>query len=329
MIRKKNRKSLLITSGDPDGIGFEVATKALCSLALKFFKENKVFLFATPLANANYIKKLRRQFDLVVIWTTSKNFSTLQPAFSTSKKPQLFLVMASDSPADWIYNLSHICLREPHAVALITGPLSKTLIRAAGYKAIGHTEILGQVTKTKDLYMGFVGRYFNVVLLTGHVPLAKVSRTLKKINWPHLVRITQDFALRLSGGKKPLALIAVNPHAGEKGMISGGEEQFLERKIKLYKGTAIGPLVPDAAFLKANWSRYSAYLCTYHDQGLIPFKAIHGQDSGVHVTLGLPFIRTSVDHGTAKEIFGKNIANPNSMREAILLASRLLSRPRV
>ena len=109
-------------------------------------------------------------------------------------------------------------------------------------------------------------------------------------------------------------------------MISMGEENYLSKQIKLNKGklNIKGPLVPDAAFLKSNWGKFSVYLCPYHDQGLIPFKAIHGQDSGVHVTLGLPFVRTSVDHGTAKEIFGKNIANPNSMKEALLLAVRLL-----
>ena len=81
---------------------------------------------------------------------------------------------------------------------------------------------------------------------------------------------------------------------------------------------------PDAAFFKSNWKKYSSYLALYHDQGLIPFKMVHGQDSGVHITLGLPFIRTSVDHGTAKDIFNKNVANSHSMRDAILLNLKLL-----
>jgi 4-hydroxythreonine-4-phosphate dehydrogenase len=219
-----------------------------------------------------------------------------------------------------------LALRDPKTTALVTGPLSKTLIKSAGYKAIGHTEILSQVSNVKNLYMGFVGKFFNVILMTGHIPLQSVSNELKKLDWENVLLIAHRFSKGLPLAKKPMALVALNPHAGEKGMISAGEDDFLKAKMKILAENQIqGPLVPDAAFLKANWKRYSVYLCCYHDQGLIPFKAIHGQDSGVHVTLGLPFVRTSVDHGTAKEIYGQNKANPNSMKEALALAKRLLS----
>ncbi|MCB0384980.1 MAG: 4-hydroxythreonine-4-phosphate dehydrogenase PdxA, partial [Bdellovibrionales bacterium] len=125
---------------------------------------------------------------------------------------------------------------------------------------------------------------------------------------------------------KPLALLGLNPHAGEEGIIGVEENDVLIPALKdarRHKIPIQGPLVPDAAFFKENWNQYSVFVCPYHDQGLIPFKMIHGQDSGVHVTMGLPFVRTSVDHGTAKNIFGKNRANPSSMIEAIKWAIML------
>ena len=113
--------------------------------------------------------------------------------------------------------------------------------------------------------------------------------------------------------------MGLNPHAGEKGIIGNCEADLFRKLPSAFSG----PLVPDAAFLKKNWKTYSLYLCLYHDQGLIPFKLVHGQDSGVHITLGLPFLRTSVDHGTAEDIFNKNVANHASMLEAIQLNLQL------
>ena len=119
---------------------------------------------------------------------------------------------------------------------------------------------------------------------------------------------------------KKIAVLGLNPHAGEGGLIGNLEKTLFAR---LPKGV-VGPLVPDAAFLKKNWPLYSIFVCLYHDQGLIPFKMQHGQDSGAHLTLGLAFVRTSVDHGTAVDIFNKNVANPNSMLEAIKLNIQLI-----
>tara|TARA_B110001454_G_scaffold219198_1_gene251509 strand:+ start:78811 stop:79785 length:975 start_codon:yes stop_codon:yes gene_type:complete len=322
---KLSKKNILVTTGDADGVGFEVATKALVQLPVSFCKINRVFLFVTRKYQKKYFNLLKKHFTLNCVTTTSLDFD-LWDLSILSNKPVLNFVIALDSPADWIVNLSKICLNNSRTTALVTGPLSKTLIKEAGYPFIGHTEILAHVSKTKSLYMGFVGKYFNVMLLTGHVPLSQVSKELKRIDWKNVFTIVGSFRKGMRQNKKPVAVVGVNPHAGEKGMISTGEEDYLAKQIKsdTQDLKLVGPLVPDAAFLKSNWDKYSIYLCPYHDQGLIPFKTIHGQDSGVHVTLGLPFIRTSVDHGTAKEIFGKNLANPNSMKEALLLAERLL-----
>lgn len=331
-----NKRSLLVTTGDADGIGFEVAAKALVKLPKSFFHACSVFLFVTKAHEKRYFSLLKSNFSIETLYISSADFSTRAAvensrSKSNSTKPKLFLVVASDSPPDWIYNLAKVCLSSPDQSALVTGPLSKTLIKSAGYSAIGHTEILESVSKASPLYMGFVGKYFNVILLTGHIPLKNVSKAIRKIDWTKTFDIVTDFVCGLKVSKRNIGLVGLNPHAGEKGLISGGEDEYLKSSIDQLntRSTKIkieGPLVPDAAFLKANWSRFSVYLCPYHDQALIPFKAIHGQDSGVHVTLGLPFVRTSVDHGTAKEIFGKNLANPNSMKEALVLAQQLLAK---
>ena len=322
---KLNSKNILITTGDADGIGFEVAAKALCELPKSYFKSNRIFIFVTTSYQKKYFDLLSRHFSLNSITLSSEDFALLDFVTPT-RKPILNFMICTDTPADWIFTLSKVCLEYPLSTALVTGPLSKTLIKDSGYSFIGHTEILAYVSKTKSLFMGFVGKYFNVILLTGHIPTSRVSKELKKNNWKAIFKIVGSFRKGLPGKDKPIAMVGVNPHAGEKGMISTGEERYLITQIQQHGGrlNIQGPLVPDAAFLKAHWGKYSVYLCPYHDQGLIPFKAIHGQDSGVHVTLGLPFVRTSVDHGTAKEIFGKDRANPNSMKEALLLAERLL-----
>lgn len=323
---KLNSKNILITTGDADGIGFEVAAKALCDLPKAFFKANRVFVFVTKSYQKKYFDLLNKNFVLNSVTLSSEDFE-LADFQTPSQKPALNFMIAIDSPANWIFNLAEICMKNPLSTALVTGPLSKTLIKDSGYPFIGHTEILAHVTKTTSLYMGFVGKFFNVVLLTGHIPVSHVSSALKKINWKKFFQIIKSFKQGLPKKNRPLALVGVNPHAGENGLISTGEEDVLGKRLKLAKKSLNiqGPLVPDAAFLKANWVKYSVYLCPYHDQGLIPFKMIHGQDHGAHVTLGLPFIRTSVDHGTAKDIFGKNKANPNSMKEALLLARRLFN----
>jgi 4-hydroxythreonine-4-phosphate dehydrogenase len=205
---------------------------------------------------------------------------------------------------------------------MVTAPLSKTSIIDAGMKDIGHTEILARVTGQRDLFMGFIGKKFSVVLATGHQPLTDALRGLTPEKFLAALQAAAQLRELLPAAKKklPMAIVGVNPHAGEGGLF-GNEEDWLRRFAD--QKLVMGPLVPDAAFLPQNWNRYSVYLCPYHDQGLIPFKMVHGFTGGVHLTLGLPFVRTSVDHGTAKEIFGRNKAQAGSMKDALNAAMQL------
>lgn len=311
---------IAVTTGDVDGIGLEIAIKALEKIGPQ--RDTRFFLMRSSSVPKKYLSLLDKKWE-------RRSFSNLSLALESSQEKNssesLFEVVNDQPPPLWVIDATKACLGES-LDGICTGPLSKTLIHRSGLKDLGHTEIFKRLSRCEQVNMGFVGRDFSVVLATDHIPLNKVPSMLT----PKLLKTTLDNAkkfvkyLPADRRKLPIALLGLNPHAGECGLL-GGEEEILVKQLKSYlKNEAIiGPLPPDVAFLRENWTKYSVYVATYHDQGLIPFKMVHGQDSGVHVSLGLPFVRTSVDHGTAKDIFGQDCANPNSMIEALAWSQRL------
>jgi 4-hydroxythreonine-4-phosphate dehydrogenase len=196
----------------------------------------------------------------------------------------------------------------------------------AGHRYPGHTELLAELAGTPEVRMMLLGGKLKVVLVTVHLPLMKVGRALTS----RKIRVTlelADHALRNYFGRaRPrLALAALNPHAGEEGIFGHEEKKIIfpaAREAKRRGIQVFGPLPADSLFYQAARGDYDAVICMYHDQALIPVKLLHFI-GGVALTLGLPFVRTSVDHGTAYDIAGKNKADATSMREAILLAARL------
>ncbi len=313
----KKIKKIIITTGDLDGIGLEVTLKALAKIGPQ--KNTFFILMRSKKASEKSLSSLDRKFNRVTA-------SSLQQALNISlNKNTLIDVASSESPPKWVEDAAKVCLKKL-AHGLVTAPMSKELIVKSGFSDIGHTDILSRVSKTKNLCMGFVGDKFNVVLATGHIPHKNVSQTLTLTRLKSAISKAEGFSKQLGLTKKPIGLLGLNPHAGERGLIGKEESKDIKLAVAWSKKKKIrlaGPLVPDAAFLRGNWPKYSCYVACYHDQGLIPFKMIHGQDSGCHISLGLPFIRTSVDHGTAKDIFGKNRANPNSMISALQCCLRL------
>lgn len=305
---------LLITTGDTDGVGWEVTCKALNALGPKAGVQFVVFRHPS-----NRSPSLGRKFKI-------KTVSRLEDAISLPFDSRtLILNENSKSPALWVEESARQCLRG-HFQGMVTAPLSKSTILDAGLKDIGHTEILARVARRQSLFMGFLGRKFNVVLATGHSPLREAISHLSLEVLAKAIGAANELRATLPASKrsKPLALVGVNPHAGENGLLGVEEGLFKGWLESSPLGIdVLGPLVPDVAFLKRHWSLYSVYICAYHDQGLIPFKMVHGFESGVHLTLGLPFVRTSVDHGTAKDIFGQNKAEFGSMKEALTTAIRL------
>ncbi|MCM2280524.1 MAG: 4-hydroxythreonine-4-phosphate dehydrogenase PdxA [Bdellovibrionaceae bacterium] len=311
---------IAITTGDVDGIGTEIAANALNRM--KPIPGVTFYLWRSPRCPARHLNTIDRHFRRV---TVSSWPEALKSHVENSKT--LIDINSNLPPPIWV-EMTAQASHFGHIDGMATAPLSKTAIASAGLRDIGHTDILKRLTKAEDLFMGFIGDKFNVLLASGHLPLQNVGARLSTASLEKAVYAAEDLRKLLDKkrGSKPIALLGLNPHAGEEGLIGDDEQRIhLPLLAKLRKsGVKVeGPLVPDAAFLPANWKSYSVYVANYHDQGLIPFKMIHGQQSGLHITMGLPFVRTSVDHGTAKDIFGKDKADSSSMRLAIEWAIRL------
>jgi len=326
-VSKTSRKTPLriaITTGDADGIGAEVTARALAGIGPK--SEVVFYLWRAPRCSPKLLHLIDRKFKRLTVSTWPE---ALKIKIESSR--QLVDISSNLPPPLWVETTARAA-HFGHIDGMTTAPLSKTAIASAGLNDLGHTGILKRITKSKNLYMGFIGDHFSVVLATDHVPLEKVASELTVNQLTGAVKAAEYLREVLVRDKhfksavQPLALLGLNPHAGETGLIGTSETLLHSPVLEAFRESGIkidGPLVPDAAFFKTNWKRYSVFIANYHDQGLIPFKMIHGQESGIHITLGLPFVRTSVDHGTAKDIFGTGKADPSSMRLAIEWALKL------
>ncbi len=206
--------------------------------------------------------------------------------------------------------------------AVVTCPISKKSLNEAGIRYPGHTEMLADLTDSPRYRMMMAGTRLRVVLVTIHEPLAEVSGLLSADKIADCIEMTasslrRDFAL----SRPRIAVAGLNPHSGEQGMFGREEIEVIAPAVRQYRGEAdiSGPWPPDTVFYKAAQGEFDAVVCMYHDQGLIPFKLLHFAD-GVNVTLGLPIVRTSVDHGTAYDIAGQGIADAASLDAAWRLA---------
>jgi len=212
--------------------------------------------------------------------------------------------------------------------AITTAPISKKALSDAGYTYPGHTELLAELTGCKHYVMMLAGDRLKVVLVTIHCGLKEVFHLLTLEKILTTIRITHSALIDFFDEKNPkIAVAALNPHAGEGGLFGKEEEGIILPAIKQAQGLGIeveGPLPPDTLFYYAAQGAYSAVVSMYHDQGLIPLKLLHFEDA-VNVTLGLPLIRTSVDHGTAYDIAGTGKAKPLSLFNALKLASRMVA----
>src|SRR6266849_6223941 len=218
--------------------------------------------------------------------------------------------------------------------AIVTGPVHKANMYEAGFKFPGQTDFFAERCGVKNFAMLLTGGKITVALVTRHIPLSEVPGALKQAEIVRVGRLLVDFLRCRSNPATAgprIAVAALNPHAGESGKIGREEIEIIApavlelQKTSGARSTIEGPLSPDTVFHRAAEGEFDAVLCMYHDQGLIPLK-LHAFHDGVNVTLGLPFPRTSPDHGTAFSIAGKGIARPESMVAAINLAGDLASR---
>jgi len=222
--------------------------------------------------------------------------------------------------------------------AVVTGPIHKARMYAAAFKFPGQTEFFAERCGLKNFAMCLTGGKLTVALVTTHIPLSEVPRALKQSEIVRVGLLLIDFLRCRSKNAPRVAVAGLNPHAGESGKLGREEIEIISPAV-IELNSAIrdrgpsgsdqsaifeGPFSPDTVFHRAAEGEFDAVLCMYHDQGLIPLK-LHAFHSGVNVTLGLPFPRTSPDHGTAFEIAGKGVARPDSMIAAITLAVELAS----
>ena len=290
--------------GDPAGIGAEVIVKALSDKSI------------SRLAHIMVIG------DLSVINKTGKRLG-LRADFPVLDMPCAF---SGRAPIEYIDTAISI-LKNGDADALVTAPINKSSVRKAGVKGFeGHTEYLASKTAAKKFAMMLVGKRMKVVLVTRHIALKDVARSISVDKIYDTIMITALSLQKYFRIKNPkIGVAALNPHAGDGGLFGDEEARIIMPAIKKalkHIKCVYGPRPADAIFYEARTGKFDAVVAMYHDQGLAPFKMLHFKD-GVNLTLGLPFIRTSPDHGTAFDIAGKGIADPTSMKEAVLLACRL------
>jgi 4-hydroxythreonine-4-phosphate dehydrogenase len=219
---------------------------------------------------------------------------------------------------DWLVSGARRCL-DGELVALVTAPVAKKLLAPFP----GQTELLAHLSGTKKFAMMLVGGPLRVALVTIHAPLRDVPGLINRRRIRTVIELTEAFCRRLGIRRPRIGVCGLNPHAGEGGLFGTEERRIIAPALRGTRAT--GPWPADTLFYKAYRGEFDAVVAMYHDQGLAPLKMI-AFDTGVNVTLGLPFVRTSPDHGTARDIAGKGIARPDSMIAAINLAAELAAR---
>ncbi|MCZ0932360.1 MAG: 4-hydroxythreonine-4-phosphate dehydrogenase PdxA [Oligoflexia bacterium] len=292
----KNR--IALTTGDPKGVGLFITKKALKILG--------------PKKSFQFLIWTRRQADTFKIPAfKTLAFSNSAQAFASDfKENHLLQIKSKGGPGDWLLEAGRSALNQ-EVSALVTGPVNKNQLKK--HKVVGQTDLLKKLSQTEEVFMCFRGLFFNVILLTDHIPFKKIKIDQQKLSSLLKQALLSRKILSPSLQKKPLGLLGLNPHAGEQGLLGSEEENILKPFLKKRKEVK-GPLSPDGAFFKKNWSQYSFFIALYHDQGLIPFKMIHNQ-TGFAQSLGLPFLRLGVDHGTGLGLNNKEISH-----ESFLLA---------
>jgi 4-hydroxythreonine-4-phosphate dehydrogenase len=323
---------IVITMGDPAGIGPEIISKVVDS--------GELFSFCRPvvIGDAAVMKRLIEEMRLSVSVRSLSLLTDADPA--PGKLDVLDLQNVNLAAHAWGKpNLSSgaavvdyikravILTLDRQADALVTAPISKEMMNAAGHQYAGHTELLADLTHTRDYGMMFVGGGLRVILVTIHLALKDVPQHITTPAVLKTLRLAHK-AMRYFGFDAPrIGVAALNPHAGE-GRLFGSEEWdvILPAVIKAREEGihASDPIPADTLFYKARNNYYDIIVAMYHDQGLAPLKML-AFGNAVNVTVGLPIIRTSVDHGTAYDIAGKGCADPVSLLEAVKLAAKMAS----
>jgi 4-hydroxythreonine-4-phosphate dehydrogenase len=331
-----NRRLLTlgITLGDAGGIGPEIALKAAAragwpaGLRLVLIGSREVLR-----AEAG---RLKLPVPLLVDALSEVAALPAGQAVAWDPAPQLCpsvcsgrtSVAAARAAAAWVEAAARACLRG-ELRGMVTAPLSKEGLHRAGIAAPGHTEMLAGIAGVSRYAMMLLGGGLRVVLATRHLPLARVARALSSAAIETAASLTAEALPWLGLPGRVVGIAALNPHAGDGGALGREEIDVIRPAIRRLRGRGLnveGPVPADVLFYQARHGRYGAVVAMYHDQGLGPLKMV-GFETGVNLTLGLPFVRTSPDHGTAFDIAGRGVADTRSLVAAIRLAARLARRP--
>jgi len=309
-----------ITLGDVNGIGPEIALRAI---ARRDWPRNVHFVLvgssSIVTAQARSLH-LRPPGSRLSVWDPA-------PALAPAWKPGRIRADASRAAEAWIRAAVAACL-DGRLHAMVTAPICKEGFKKAGIDVPGHTELLAELTGTRRYAMMLFGGPLRVVLATRHLPLADVARKLKKKDVLEAIRITGEALPWLGCRRARIGVCGLNPHAGDGGAIGREEIDVIAPAIRSARRSGFnvtGPVPADVIFHRAVRGDFDAVVAMYHDQGLGPLKML-AFETGVNVTLGLPIVRTSPDHGTAFDIAGRGRANPSSMIEAVRQAIALAQR---
>jgi 4-hydroxythreonine-4-phosphate dehydrogenase len=330
------KKPLLITMGDPTGVGPEIIVRAAGQGA--FVGLSRPVVVVGDLA---IMKRAAQVCGCEVAWRPESRVplasgelvfsgrclplherSGLDPAQQAYGRPD---VCSGQAMADYISWACDRCIADD-AAGMVTAPINKQALQLAGVDFPGHTELLAARCGVDEVVMMLAGERLRVCLVTTHCALRDVPQKLSVEGVLSTIRIVAESLRRQFGLMQPrLAVLALNPHAGEGGMFGDEEKHFISPAIEAARKQGIdatGPHSADTLFWFAAQGHYDAVICMYHDQGLIPLKLLHFDD-GVNITLGLPVVRTSVDHGTAYDLAGTGKASPASLVAAVRMADEM------
>ena len=311
-------KKIALSPGDPAGIGPEICLKSLQEI-----NNPKDFEL---IGDIDFYRKLSKDLNLNLSF--EETLHTKGSILVKNIKLDSEVVSGSPNVLNSKYTLDVLLTGSLGAInkeyaALVTGPINKKIINDYGFEFSGHTEFLADISQTKNVVMLLANSKVKVALLTTHIPLNKVSESVSTKKIIETIKILNENLKRLWKIKNPkICVLGLNPHAGEGGFMGSEEIEIIEPAINALLSEKIsveGPISADTAFIKEKTSKYDAYLAMFHDQGLPVLKSMGFGDS-VNITLGLPFTRISVDHGTAYELAGKNIADPSSFKRSMELA---------
>lgn len=325
--------SPIITLGSPIGIGYEIF---LLSIQNKTpISEQYVYCIGSQRILNYFIKLLKFEihYDLadknnnIISKSNESSFMLINIDEKNNTIDDIFCLSAEEDGEIALKSIiiaAHL-IEDGFYSSMVTLPVSKENINIIDPHFKGHTEYLMNLWNEKTVYMTFISEKINILLLTTHIPLSEVPETINKTVIEKGLRYASLLTAK-TGIKKNICLLGLNPHAGENGLL-GKEELFMKNVVEKLNNEGIpieGPIPADTAFTKKSIEKYGIFVANYHDQGLIPFKML-SFDTGVNLSFGMKYIRTSVDHGTARDLIGKKQADITSFINAYTLAIKLSS----